>query len=107
MSTVLKDLELLQSTIEGHQGRVHELINRLVSTLALKESRKSIEQSTSVKRLSQLAYIFLPLSLSTSVFGMNIVELQNIQLWVFFATVSISVLVSLIFLARVWLDIQT
>lgn len=107
MSTVLKDLELLQSTIEGHRGRVHEPINRLVSTLALKESRKSIEQSTSVKRLSQLAYIFLPLSLSTSVFGMNILELQNTQLWVFFATASISVLVSLNFLARVWLDIQT
>ena len=96
MSAILQDLESLQSTIEGYRRRAHELKNRLVGTLALKESRKSIEQSMSVKRLSQLAYLFLPLSLSTSVFGMNTVELQNTRLWVFFVAAGILVLVSLV-----------
>jgi len=96
MLTALQDLESLHSTIEDHQKRTHILTNRLVSTLALKESRRSIEQSTSTKHLTQLAYIFLPLSLSTSAFGMNTVELQNTQLWVFFATAGISLLISLV-----------
>ncbi len=96
MSIALKDLKFLQSTIKGHQNRIHVFVNRLVSTLALKESRKSIEQGTSTKHLTQLAFIFLPLSLSTSAFGINTVELQNIQVWVFFVTASVSLLISLI-----------
>ncbi|KAI9875290.1 MAG: hypothetical protein M1830_008655 [Pleopsidium flavum] len=96
MATVLKDLEMLQSKSEALQRRGQVLMNRLVSTLALKESRRSIEQSTSTKRLSQLAYIFLPLSLSTSVFGMNVIELQNTQLRVFFGTAVITLATSLI-----------
>ena len=71
-------------------------MNRLIGTFALKESRRSIEQSTSTKRLSQLAYIFLPLSLSTSIFGMNVIELQNTPLRVFFRTAGITVAMSLI-----------
>ena len=96
LSTTLQDLESLQNRIEDHQKRAKALRSRLVSTLALEESRKSIEQSTSTKHLTQLAYVFLPLSLSTSAFGMNSVELQNTHLWVFFATTSVLLLLSLI-----------
>ena len=95
MSTTLKDLKFLQSVIGVYQGEVRTFSNRLVSSLALQESRKSIEQSKSTKHLTQLAYIFLPLSLSTSAFGMNTVELQNTRLWVFWATTSVLVLLSL------------
>ena len=94
--TALRDLGSLQSEVEGHQKHAYIFMNRLVSTLALKESRKSIEQSMSTKLLTQLAYIFLPLSLSTSAFGMNTIELQNTQLWAFFATAGVSLLMSLI-----------
>ena len=96
MLTALQDLESLQGRIESLRKRTDVLTNRLVSTLALKESRKSIEQSTSTKHLTQLAYIFLPLNLSTSVFGMNTVELQNTKLWVFFPTASVSLFTSLV-----------
>ena len=105
MLATLRDLESLQSVVEGHQKRAYVLMNRLVSTLALRESRRSIEQSRSTKHLTQLAYIFLPLSLSTSAFGMNIVELQNIPLWVFFATAGVSLVSSLIlWLAFGWVS---
>ena len=105
MLATLRDLESLQSVIEGHQQRAYAFMNRAVSILALRESRKSIEQSRSTKHLTQLAYIFLPLSLSTSAFGMNIVELQNIQLWVFFATAGVSLVSSLIlWLAFGWVS---
>ena len=55
-----------------------------------------MQQSTSTKRLLQLAYIFLPLSLSTWIFGMNVVELQNIPLRVFFGTAGLALAMSLV-----------
>ena len=105
MATALKDLETLQNKIEALQGRSRVLMNRLVSTLALKESQRSIEQSTSTKRLAQLAYIFLPLSLSTSVFGVNVIELQNTQLRVFFSTAGNTLAMSpILWLSLDWLS---
>ena len=80
MQAAVRDLEFLHTKIKDHKERAQMLWNQLVSTLALKESRKSIEQSVSTKQLTQLAYVFLPLSLSTSAFGMNTVELQNTRL---------------------------
>ena len=105
MATALNDLELLQTKTEALQRRAQTLMNRLVGTLALKESRKSIQESTSTKRLAQLAYVFLPLSLSTSIFGMNVIELQNTQLRVFLGTAGIALAISLfLWLSLGWLS---
>lgn len=92
----LKDLEMLRNNLDSLQRRAQALQGRLVATLALQESRKSIEQSISTKRLAQLAYLFLPLSLGTSVFGMNVVELQNSQLSVFMLVASVLLAASLL-----------
>jgi hypothetical protein len=48
-----------------------------VGNLALRESRKSIHQADSIGRISFLAFVFLPLSLVISVFGMNIKQLTG------------------------------
>ncbi|XHG07653.1 hypothetical protein AWENTII_010789 [Aspergillus wentii] len=49
------------------------------------DSQKSIEHAVSVKRLSILATVFLPLNLATSFFGMNAAQLGSgpVQIWVF------------------------
>lgn len=57
---------LVRDTLQLHIGNV-----------SLQESRKSISQANSVGRVTSLAFIFLPLSLVTSFFGMNIQELNN------------------------------
>lgn len=57
---------LLRDTLQLHIGNV-----------ALEESRHSIRQAKSVGRVTFLAYVFLPLSLITSFFGMNIQELNG------------------------------
>ncbi|KAG8529032.1 uncharacterized protein KY384_006722 [Bacidia gigantensis] len=70
------------------------------SRLALLESRKSIELSNHQilegKRVTILAFLYVPLNLATSVFGMNIQELNNSgrTLKVFFATAIIAVAVT-------------
>jgi hypothetical protein len=51
---------------------LREQLNYNASIASLKESRLGIQQNQSVKRLTQLAFVFILLSFITSVFGMNI-----------------------------------
>ena len=96
MTAATKDLGTLQIWAEKLHKRGQTLINRRVATLALLESRKSIDQAESTKRLTQLAYIFLPLSLSASIFGMNVTEVQNARIRAFFVTAALGFATSLI-----------
>ena len=54
----------------------------------LLESRKAIEQSKGVARLTLLAFLFIPLSFTSSFFGMNFKELwdDRLSVWVWFIT---------------------
>jgi len=63
-------------------------LNRKVGQFALRESQKSIELANSVKILSELAFIFLPLTFSAALFGMNITELGigKSHLWIYVLT---------------------
>ena len=57
----------------------------LVSSMQLIESQKGITQAGQVQRLTQLAFLFIPISLLASVFGMNVAEYKNPpRIWVFF-----------------------
>lgn len=42
------------------------------SRISIEHARRSIEQNDRVKKLTQLAFIFIPLGFSTSAFGMNL-----------------------------------
>lgn len=69
------------------------------------EARKSVKQAESITQISRLAFIFIPLTFSTSLFGMNISEWQDSRIpsirWFILAatlcttlTVAISILLS-------------
>ena len=62
--------------------------NTIMQKASLEESRKGLSQAAVVGRLTLLAFIFLPLSFATSLFGMNFREFGSGQLsiWVFAAT---------------------
>jgi Mg2+ and Co2+ transporter CorA len=63
------------------------MTDTLLSTMSILESQKSIEQSEQVNKLPRLAFVYIPLSFISSVFGMNVKEIQaNPSIWVFFAT---------------------
>ena len=64
----------------------------------IQESRKSIEQNATVKRLTALAFIFIPLSTIASIFGMNIPEISPSPLWKFLVT-SATVVTAVVFIA--------
>ena len=101
----LKNFKALKQTTEVLQLRGQSLLGRRVSSLSLRESRQSIQQSISTKRVTQLVFLFLPLSFSTSLFGMNVVELQDTRLRVVFATVIVTLSLSLLlWFATGWLS---
>lgn len=56
----------------------------LMSSISILDSQKSIEQNNRGQRLTQLAFIYIPLSFVTGVFGMNVREINGSQLsiWV-------------------------
>lgn len=75
--------------------------NILQSAMALLESQKSIKQTEEVNKLTKLAFIFIPVSLISSIFGMNISEINSEnapRLWHFCLT-SILVLIPCLYLS--------
>jgi hypothetical protein len=61
-------------------------INLAMNNAAIEESRKAIEQSERLKKLTLLATFFIPLTFSTSLFGMNVDLLgqEGVRFWWFF-----------------------
>ncbi|KAJ6003167.1 Mg2+ transporter protein CorA-like/Zinc transport protein ZntB [Penicillium sp. IBT 35674x] len=91
----------LANSIQNYQQLPHDIdqmIERLratsaslTSNMGLLESRRSIDEAHAVTRLTELAFIFIPLSFATSVFGMQIEPFANpVPIWNFFV-VAISV----------------
>ena len=84
-SELLRDYEELLNDVKQREIDFKDVLNHKVSLLALKESKESIRQTEIVSRLSQLAFVFIPLTFVTSCFGMNLTVLGsgNGEIWVF------------------------
>lgn len=69
--------------------------NRLAET-QLEESRKAIQQADTIKRLTILAFIYIPIQTTASIFGMNLRELNpNPSIWVFALVATLLLLLTL------------
>lgn len=98
---VEKDYIHLLNRAEMLHRRCNDSITILMSSMAIEESRQAIEQAKQVSRLTFLAFIFVPLSFTTSFFGMNVQELRSPKLWWW---VTLSVPIVAIALALFFLD---
>ena len=85
---VLDDVE---DALRSNEGDLHMEL----TTLQIEESRKAIRQGAVVKRLTALAFIFIPISTVCSAFGMNLREFGTDlpPAWVF-AVVALAVVTS-------------
>ena len=63
------------------QGLQIELTN-----IQIAESRYALDRNESVRRITLLAFIFIPISAVTGFFGMNVAELADTAIWKFGAT---------------------
>jgi Mg2+ and Co2+ transporter CorA len=56
---------------------ISEVQQAAVGTMAIQGSRRSIKEAVVVKRLTQLAFVFIPLPYTTGLFGRNINEMTG------------------------------
>lgn len=110
-SRLLKeDLEEILEDGYRLELEMRERIQVHVAAMSLQESRKGIQQANSVGRLTQLAFIFIPLTFTTGVFGMNIESLKDgaplWKFWVTATTISLGALIFMTLIGRVERTVQ-
>jgi Mg2+ and Co2+ transporter CorA len=78
-----------------------ETFQLLMSSISMQDSQASIEQARRSTRLTQLAFIYVPLSFVTGIFGMNIKELNGsvLDFWaVFVCLIAVVLVTAIVFL---------
>ena len=81
-------LQLEQIAADQQRQLMHNQIE--LSQVQIAESRKAIQQAETMRKLTILAFVFIPASTICSFFGMNVKELDNYpRIWVFVTTLSL------------------
>ncbi|MCJ1435082.1 hypothetical protein MMC27_004452 [Xylographa pallens] len=86
--SIRNDQDEALADAQALETRIRDRLQMKVGRWSLEESRRSIDEGKRVKLLTILAFIFIPISLVASVFGMNVQEINNSgrSIWVFFVT---------------------
>lgn len=89
-------LRELQAVTISMTERCHRVQESLRAEMSLLESKRGIEEAESVSRLTELGFIFIPITLATSFFSMQVRELANDPppLYVFVMTAVVAVTIS-------------
>ncbi|KAK4168992.1 hypothetical protein QBC43DRAFT_296327 [Cladorrhinum sp. PSN259] len=74
---IIEELERLSTFNHRLQNELERYSQMRVALSSLAESRKSIELSNDLGKLTKLAFVFVPLTFTTSIFGMNMTELGS------------------------------
>ena len=84
VSDIISDVN---ANIARVKVRLDEAYTALRADMQFTESRRSIAEAKTVTKLTELAFIFIPLSFTCSLFSMSIIELQNgVPVWTFVIT---------------------
>lgn len=97
---VLQDHEDLLERCLRLMARVHSAKNTEMNRAMILESRRAIEQSERMKKLTTLATYFIPLTFTASIFGMNFQPLGQGELpvwWYLVIAVPITMLTHLLY----------
>ena len=84
---IYKDIGFLLDDFDRAQDTYWRQAKQMLMHNQIQEVQRSTKMATSIGKLTKLAFIFIPLSFSTSFFGMNVQEFGNgrIRLWMFVA----------------------
>ena len=80
LQQLVADFANLESRVKNLSERNTAAFNALMATLSIIESQKAIAQAKTVSKLTKLAFFFIPLTLSSSIFGMNTMVSETHQL---------------------------
>ncbi|EME81310.1 uncharacterized protein MYCFIDRAFT_72164 [Pseudocercospora fijiensis CIRAD86] len=98
---VTTDYKSLLRRTERIAARCESGLHNTMSSLSIAESKKGIEQAGRVAQLTRLAFVFVPLSFTTSFFGMNFQQLAtgDLQIWVWFVISLPIVLLAMVYIS--------
>jgi len=90
VAKVFAEMRSLREGWSRLRDGIKDSLAQSASIATLNDSRESIAMARSVKILTQLAFIFIPLNFGTSLFGANIIEFGTgtVPAWVFATTVA-------------------
>ncbi len=85
---ILKDFQYLLSRAQDLSRRCETGMQIVMQNLQVRESKEQIKEAKSVTNLTRLAFVFIPLSYTASVFGVNVKQFGqgDVPIWVFFVT---------------------
>lgn len=96
--TFQRDFKHLLDHAVSLYDRTKEAISVLQSSISIKESRGAILQAEKAGKLTFLASAFIPVSVATGIFGMNVKELPGDQISILWFFVVAVILITLIFI---------
>lgn len=68
---LLDDWHHLEKYARMLDNNISSILSRRVSLMALEESRKTIEHANNMKKITQLAFLFIPLTFAATLFSME------------------------------------
>ncbi|KAF3903251.1 hypothetical protein ABW20_dc0106039 [Dactylellina cionopaga] len=95
----------VQDVLKGWEVDLRGQMQLIFNLISIDEAYRSREQNTSLKRLSWITFIFLPMLFMSSIFGMNIDLLLNNPAWWWYLVWTAPMLVIVLlfwFVYRVW-----
>lgn len=97
------ELEALIEDLKKLRSRIEQTLDLLMSTTGLAQSSLVIDQTDGINKLTELAFIFIPLSFITSVFSMQVLEFtaNPPRMWIWGLVLSVVVLI--VYLIRITL----
>lgn len=95
-----QDYEYLLGRARSLSARCDQSMNIVMNNAMIRESEKAILQAEGIAKLTRLAFFYIPLSFTTSFFGMNFLQFGtgNKSIWVWFACSGPVFTLSIIFL---------
>ena len=96
---VLKHVEDTDKALREALNQIDSAYNSLRAELQIADARRSIDEAENVARLTEIAFIFIPVTLAASLFSMQIKELQDPAPLGYFIATSLS-LILLAYLVR-------
>jgi Mg2+ and Co2+ transporter CorA len=91
-----EELADLRAELADLANRTEKSITLLTSTMAIAQSTLVIEQTSGINKLTELAFVFIPISFITAVFSMQVRELTETppRLWIWGVCLAAIVLVT-------------
>lgn len=99
---ITNDYEYLLKRAQLLARRCVDGIETMGSNAQLKEARKAIQEAEQTRRLTLLAFFYLPLTFTTSIFGMNFKELGQGDKSIWLAPITGLIVLLLSSLAYIW-----